>query len=91
MLNNKQIGGKKRHNLFYDDIWNVKYLSGFQWSHLSEKLQYDQKMRDQRLQTETTRAKKEMTFYEQKRDLSRKLKKIEESRIKNIEKLEQKE
>ena len=29
ILNCQQIGGKKRHNLFYDDIWNIKYLSGF--------------------------------------------------------------
>ena len=29
MLNNEKIGGKKRHNLFFDDIWNIKYLSGF--------------------------------------------------------------
>lgn len=48
-------------------------------------------MRDQRLSTETSRAKKELQFYEQKRDLSKKLKKIEETRIRNIEKLEAKE
>ena len=41
MLNNVRIGGKKRHNLFYDDIWNIRYLSKFKWSHLTEKLQYD--------------------------------------------------
>ena len=29
MLNCKQIGGKKRHNLMYDDMWNIKYLSKF--------------------------------------------------------------
>ena len=29
MLNNQQIGGKKRHNMFYDDLWNIKYLSKF--------------------------------------------------------------
>jgi ESF2/ABP1 family protein len=91
LLNNKQIGGKKRHNLFYDDILNVKYLSGFQWSHLSEKLTYDHKMREQRLTTETNRAKKEMTFFDQKRELSKKLGKIEESRIKNMAKLDERE
>jgi ESF2/ABP1 family protein len=52
MLNNNNIGGKKRHNLFYDDIWNIQYLSKFKWSHLTEKLVYDQKMREQRLKTE---------------------------------------
>jgi len=31
MLNNTQVGGKKRHNLYYDDLWNVRYLSKFKW------------------------------------------------------------
>lgn len=90
MLNNQQIGGKKRHNMFYDDIWNVKYLSKFQWSHLTEKLSYDQKMREQRLKTETSQAKKEMQFYEEKRALSQKLKKIETSRVEKLIKMENK-
>ena len=89
MLNNQQIGGKKRHNLFYDDIWNIKYLSKFKWSHLSEKLLYDQKMREQRLKTELGQAKKEYSFFQDKLALSKKLEKIEEKRIKDLEKLDQ--
>ena len=76
--------------MFYDDIWNVKYLSKFQWGHLTEKLAYDQKMREQRLKSETANAKKELQFYEQKRDLSKKLNKIEETRIKAITRLDEK-
>jgi ESF2/ABP1 family protein len=30
-------GGKKR-NFYHDDMWNIKYLKGFQWRHLTEKL-----------------------------------------------------
>ena len=40
-LNNQLIGGKKRHNLYRDDTWNLKYLSKFQWNNLTEKLAYD--------------------------------------------------
>lgn len=40
-LNGQLMGGKKRKNAFHDDTWSVKYLSGFKWSHLSEKLIYD--------------------------------------------------
>ena len=40
-LNCQLIGGKKRKNKYRDDLWNIKYLSGFKWSHLSEKLAYD--------------------------------------------------
>ena len=28
-LNNQLIGGKKRHNMYRDDTWNLKYLSKF--------------------------------------------------------------
>ena len=40
-LNNQLIGGKKRRNAFHDDMWSIKYLSGFKWRHLTEKLVYD--------------------------------------------------
>ena len=63
LLNNTQIGGKKRNNLFYDDIWNIKYLKHFKWSHLTEKLAYDQKVRELRLKAETNEAKRQYTFY----------------------------
>lgn len=35
-LNNVPIGGKKR-NYYHDDIWNIKYLPKFRWTHLAEK------------------------------------------------------
>ena len=91
MLNNNNIGGKKRHNLFYDDIWNISYLSKFKWSHLTEKLVYDQKMREQRLKTQMSQARKEMQFYEEKRTLNKKLQKMEEKRVETIEKLSKKQ
>ena len=40
-LNNQKIGGKKRHNKHRDDTWTLKYLSGFKWHHMTEKLAYD--------------------------------------------------
>ena len=36
-LNNTLIGGKKRY-YYHDDMWNMKYLSKFRWSHLTEKI-----------------------------------------------------
>jgi ESF2/ABP1 family protein len=41
VLNNQLMGGKKRHNMFHDDTWNLLYLSKFKWSNLTEKLNYD--------------------------------------------------
>lgn len=37
MLNNNPVGGKKR-SYYYDDLWNIKYLHKFKWSHITEKI-----------------------------------------------------
>ena len=37
MLNNRPVGGKKR-SYYHDDIWNIKYLSKFMWTHITEKI-----------------------------------------------------
>lgn len=85
-LNGQQIGGKKRNNKYRDDTWNIKYLSGFKWFHLTEKLEYDRKMRATRLKSEMSRANKELQHYQEKAELSSKLQKIEERRARQIEK-----
>jgi len=61
-LNNTKIGGKKRY-YYHDDIWNIKYLPKFQWTHIKEKLAYEKAARGQRMRTEISQAKKEASFY----------------------------
>ncbi|KAF2226973.1 hypothetical protein BDZ85DRAFT_56441 [Elsinoe ampelina] len=58
VLNGNSIGGKKG-NYYYDDIWNIKYLTGFKWDDLTEQIQRENKEREARLRTEITKAKKE--------------------------------
>lgn len=36
-MNGTLVGGKKR-NFYHDDMWTIKYLRGFKWRHLTEKL-----------------------------------------------------
>lgn len=88
-LNGQLIGGKKRHNNYHDDTWCLKYLSGFKWHHLTEKLAYDQKMRQIRLKSDMRRADKEIQFYQDKSELAGKIKKIEERRELKSKKKEQ--
>ena len=45
------IGGKKG-SFFYDDIWNIKYLPKFKWENLTEKLEYDKKVREEKVRAE---------------------------------------
>ena len=61
-------------------MWNLKYLSGFQWYHLTEKLNYDQKMRQARLKQSMHRADKEIQFYRDKSEMAEKIERIEARR-----------
>ena len=36
-LNSRPIGGNKG-NYYHDDLWNMKFLPGFKWTHLTEKI-----------------------------------------------------
>ncbi|KAH9193330.1 hypothetical protein AeNC1_004705 [Aphanomyces euteiches] len=76
-LNTKPIGGKKRSK-YHDDIWNLKYLKGFQWSHLTEKVAYENRVRDQKLRLEIAQAAKENTAFLERVEQAKKLEKMVE-------------
>ena len=57
-LNGHNIGGKKG-SYYYDDVWNLKYLRGFKWRHLTEQIANENAEREARLRAETTRERKE--------------------------------
>ncbi|XP_018542976.1 activator of basal transcription 1 [Lates calcarifer] len=61
-LHNTPMGTRKRQR-FASDLWCIKYLHRFQWTHLSERLAYEQTVLQQRLRTEISQAKKETNFY----------------------------
>ncbi|KAM3572900.1 hypothetical protein VYU27_005100 [Nannochloropsis oceanica] len=71
-LNGSLVGGKKR-NFYHDDMWTMKYLKGFNWGHLTEKLAYERRVREQKLRVEMMQAKKENAAFvglvEKKREL----------------------
>ena len=83
------MGGKKRKNKFHDDRWNLRYLKGFKWANLTEKLVYDQKMREQRLKADMSRANKELQYYQEKAEMAISLNKMEERRKAKLQKLEE--
>ena len=85
-LNGTLVGGKKRHNLFHDDIWTLRYLPKFKWHNLTEKLAYDAKVREQRLKAESAQARKEVTFFMEKVDLKKRLDKMQEKKQQRLEK-----
>jgi ESF2/ABP1 family protein len=61
-LNGQQIGGRRRSAYHYD-LWNLKYLPKFKWDHLTEEINYEKAIREQRMAQELAAAKRERDFY----------------------------
>mmetsp|Transcript_8548 Transcript_8548/g.12538 ORF Transcript_8548/g.12538 Transcript_8548/m.12538 type:complete len:334 (+) Transcript_8548:146-1147(+) len=80
-LNNTPITNYKR-SVHYGDIWNVKYLRKFKWSHLTEKVAYERRVREQKLRIEMMSAKRENAAYASLVEAGKKLDRIEERRKK---------
>ena len=60
------------------DLWNLKYLNKFQWSHLTEKVAYERRVREQKLRVEMMQARRENAACVQMVETGKKLDKIEE-------------
>uniref|UniRef100_UPI00398E588A activator of basal transcription 1 n=1 Tax=Pristiophorus japonicus TaxID=55135 RepID=UPI00398E588A len=76
-LHNTPIGTRKRSR-FHDDLWNIKYLHRFKWTHLSERLAYEKLVSRQRMRVEVSQAKRETSFFLQNVEKSRGLEKLQE-------------
>ena len=57
-LNGNIIGGKKG-NFYHDDIWSMKYLRGFKWSHLTEQIANENAERAARMREEVRKTREE--------------------------------
>lgn len=78
-INNAPISTKKGSK-FCDILWSLKYLRGFKWIHLSERLTYERAVHHQKLQIATSKARKEANFFQSNLDRSEKLKKKKKSK-----------
>ncbi|XP_040261617.1 activator of basal transcription 1 [Bufo bufo] len=76
-LNNAPMGTRKK-NRFHDDLWTMKYLHRFRWTHLSERLAIERQVRKQRMRAEVSQAKRETNFYLQNVERSKKFAKSEQ-------------
>lgn len=61
-LNARIIGGKKG-GYYYDDVWNLKYLKGFKWRHLTEQIANENAERVARMRAEDARERREVREY----------------------------
>ncbi|XP_028265489.1 activator of basal transcription 1 [Parambassis ranga] len=81
-LHNTPMGTRK-HQRFFSDLWCIKYLHRFQWTHLSERLAYEQTVLQQRLRTEVSQAKRETNFYLNNVEKSTKMDKLRQKRLRD--------
>lgn len=56
---NTQIMGGKKGGFYHDDVWNIKYLRGFKWHHLTDQIANENAERAARLRAEVARTRKE--------------------------------
>jgi len=61
-LNTRIIGGKKGR-YYHDDVWNLKYLKGFKWRHLTEQMANENAERAARMRAEDARERREARDY----------------------------
>nr|XP_057939253.1 activator of basal transcription 1 [Doryrhamphus excisus] len=86
-LHNTPMATRKRQT-FISDLWCIKYLHRFQWTHLSERLAYEQMVLQQRLRTEVSQAKKETNFYLDSVDKSAHMDKMKRKRKSDAQQVE---
>lgn len=84
MLNGQQMGGKRRSAHYYD-LWNIKYLPKFKWDHLTEEINYQKAVKEQKLAAEISAAKRERDFYLSRVDKAKAVKAMAERREKRTE------
>lgn len=89
-LNCTPITNHKR-SVHFGDLWNIKYLPKFKWEHLSEKVAYERRMREQKLRLEMMHAKKENQAYSSLVESGKVMDRIEMKRKKKKERDESEE
>jgi len=73
-LNGQPIGGSRRSK-YAEDLWMIKYLKGFKWHHLTEKIAYEKQIRSTKIREEMTQARRETEHYLQQVERSKRMEK----------------
>lgn len=79
-LNGRPYGGK-RGSRFREDLWCIRYLgSNFKWSTLTERISYENAVREQKMREEISHARRENKAFLGQVEKARVIKKIEEKK-----------
>ena len=83
-LHMTNMEGEKRGQ-HVDDLWCMKYLKGFKWAHLTEKVAYERRVREQKLAVEMANSKRENKEFERLVEEGEKFDKMAERKAKKRE------
>jgi len=64
-LNGTPVGGHRR-SFHFETLWTLKYLSSFEWAHLTERQAYERRIKAVKLRAEISQAKRESEHYLEK-------------------------
>lgn len=79
-LNGRPYGGR-RSSRFREDLWCIRYLgSDFKWSTLTERISYENAVREQKMREEISHARRENKAFLGQVEKARVVKKIEEKK-----------
>jgi ESF2/ABP1 family protein len=79
-LNGRPYGGR-RGSRFREDLWCIRYLgSDFKWSTLTERISYENAVREQKMREEISHARRENKSFLGQVEKARVIKKIEEKK-----------
>lgn len=82
---NTQIVGGKKGGWYHDDVWNIKYLRGFKWHHLTEQIANENAERAARLRADISRVNRENKHFVQNVERAKMLEGMEEKKKKKKE------
>ena len=82
---NAQIVGGKKGGWYHDDVWNIKYLKGFKWYHLTEQIANENAERAARLRADISRVNRENKHFVQNVERAKMLEGMEEKKKKRKE------
>lgn len=85
-LNGTALQYGRKHSKTNGQIWSIKYLHRFKWAHLTEQMAQDRATRDQKRRFEMGHTKKQVEFYQQMTERSKRLKKLNKNNTTPLDK-----
>lgn len=82
---NLQPIGTKKGDYYHDDLWNLKYLRGFKWEYLTEKIAYERRVRESKIKAAMLQAKRVNAEFAEMVEKSKVEKHVEERKRKRGE------